>query len=253
MSDAISNLIVKGTLVLLLAFSIVTWAIVVAKAVQSVRLRRQDERARRVVSSGRALPTLEALGSHTGPVSRVASAAVSTWQDVSASAEAQLSGALSASEHPVIEVQRDILERTLRQQLQHERRLLEGGLAVLASIGTTAPFVGLFGTVWGIMHALEGISRSGSASLDVVAGPIGEALVATGIGIAVAVPAVLAYNFFVRRLKVQGQDLEDLASSLVSLALFSTLSGAPRSSAQTESSISQLTSRGRSSLREARV
>lgn len=75
-----------------------------------------------------------------------------------------------------------ILERSLRQQISKERKILERGLALLASIGSTAPFVGLFGTVWGIMNALQGISRAKSASLDVVAGPIGEALIATVIG-----------------------------------------------------------------------
>jgi biopolymer transport protein ExbB len=118
-----------------------------------------------------------------------------------------------------IEVRRDVLERGLRQQIQRERRSIESGLAVLASIGSSSPFVGLFGTVLGIIHALSRISSLGSASLDVVAGPIGEALVATGIGIAVAVPAVLAYNVFVRRLKLIVGDLEDRASSLVNAAI----------------------------------
>jgi biopolymer transport protein ExbB len=86
---------------------------------------------------------------------------------------------------------------------------------VLASIGSTAPFVGLFGTVWGIIHALRAIGSSGSASLEVVAGPIGEALVATAIGIAVAVPAVLAYNFFLRRLKVQTSELTQFAAAFL--------------------------------------
>jgi biopolymer transport protein ExbB len=90
---------------------------------------------------------------------------------------------------------------------------------VLASIGTTSPFVGLFGTVWGIIHALKKIGASGSASLEVVAAPIGEALMATGIGIAVAVPAVLAYNIFIRRLKVQHGELETQASALFKLSL----------------------------------
>jgi len=86
---------------------------------------------------------------------------------------------------------------------------------VLASIGSTSPFVGLFGTVFGIIHALRAIGTAGSASLEVVAKPIGEALVATGIGIAVAVPAVLAYNYFVRGLKVQVSDFEQFGSSLL--------------------------------------
>jgi len=110
------------------------------------------------------------------------------------------------------------LERSLRQAVQNLQRKLEGGLAVLASIGSTAPFVGLFGTVWGIMHALTEISKTGSASLDVVAGPIGEALVATAIGIATALPAVLAYNFFLRRMRLSVANLENFAHDFMRLA-----------------------------------
>ena len=112
----------------------------------------------------------------------------------------------------------ELLERNLKQQVLRERRTLEGGLAVLASVGSTAPFVGLFGTVWGIMSAMKDISRIGNASIDVVAGPIGEALVATGIGIAVAIPAVLAFNFFVRRVKSVTADLDDFANDFLNLA-----------------------------------
>jgi biopolymer transport protein ExbB len=90
---------------------------------------------------------------------------------------------------------------------------------VLASIGSTSPFVGLFGTVFGIINALRAIGSSGSASLEVVAKPIGEALVATGIGIAVAVPAVLAYNYFIRRLKAQVSDLEQFGSGFLGAVL----------------------------------
>jgi len=112
----------------------------------------------------------------------------------------------------------DGLERQMRQQLQNIQRYHERGLAELATIGSTSPFVGLFGTVWGIMHALQNIGQSGSASLDVVAGPIGEALVATAIGIATALPAVLAYNFFLRRLKVHVTDQENFAHDFMRLA-----------------------------------
>jgi biopolymer transport protein ExbB len=89
---------------------------------------------------------------------------------------------------------------------------------VLASVGSTAPFVGLFGTVWGIMSAMKDISRLGNASIDVVAGPIGEALLATGVGIAVAIPAVLAFNYFVRRVKSVVADLDDFANDFLNLA-----------------------------------
>jgi biopolymer transport protein ExbB len=90
---------------------------------------------------------------------------------------------------------------------------------MLASIGSTAPFVGLFGTVWGIMHALQDISQAKSASLDVVAGPIGEALIATAIGIAAAIPAVLAYNYFLRRIKLFEAELEYFATDFLNLAV----------------------------------
>ena len=96
---------------------------------------------------------------------------------------------------------------------------MESGLTMLASIGSTAPFVGLFGTVLGIMHAMHEITASGSTSLDVVAGPIGDALVATAIGIAVAVPAVLAYNFFLRKAKHQRTGLENFVASFLHIAL----------------------------------
>jgi biopolymer transport protein ExbB len=85
----------------------------------------------------------------------------------------------------------------------------------LASIGSTSPFVGLFGTVWGI----QGISHAKSASIDVVAGPIGEALIATAIGIAAAIPAVLAYNYFLKQVKLSQSELEYFASDFLNLAI----------------------------------
>ncbi|MDR2032510.1 MAG: MotA/TolQ/ExbB proton channel family protein [Azoarcus sp.] len=90
------------------------------------------------------------------------------------------------------------IDATLEKSLASEEYALEKGLSVLASVGSTAPFVGLFGTVWGIYHALLSIGLSGQASLGQVAGPVGEALIMTACGLAVAIPAVLAYNAFVR-------------------------------------------------------
>jgi biopolymer transport protein ExbB len=92
----------------------------------------------------------------------------------------------------------DALTRALRRSIAASRARLGRGLTSLASIGATAPFVGLFGTVWGIYHALVAISLSGQATLDKVAGPVGEALIMTAAGIGVALPAVLAYNAFAR-------------------------------------------------------
>ena len=109
----------------------------------------------------------------------------------------------------------ELLEHALQVQMQKEQQSMEGGLSILASIGSTAPFVGLFGTVLGIMHAMHQITASGSTSLEVVAGPIGDALVATAIGIAVAVPAVLAYNLFLRMVKKQRTELENFVVSFM--------------------------------------
>lgn len=113
----------------------------------------------------------------------------------------------------------DILERTLRQQVQKEQTAMESGLTLLASVGSISPFVGLFGTVWGIMHALQDIAKNGSAGLDVVAGPVGEALIATALGIATAIPAVLAYNFFLRRVRVAVAEMEHFAADFLHLAI----------------------------------
>jgi biopolymer transport protein ExbB len=114
---------------------------------------------------------------------------------------------------------KDILERTLRSELQQLQHRKEYGLMVLASIGSTAPFVGLFGTVWGIMMALQEISATTSASLDVIAGPVGHALMATAFGIATAVPAVLAYNYGVRRVRTSVASLDQFATDFLNLVI----------------------------------
>ena len=109
----------------------------------------------------------------------------------------------------------ETITRALRQTIQDSMTKLEMGLGLLATIGNTAPFIGLFGTVVGIMSALRGISQTGAAGLDVVAGPIGEALIATAAGLACAIPAVVAYNSFVRRLRVLGNSLDGFAHDLL--------------------------------------
>ena len=96
---------------------------------------------------------------------------------------------------------------------------LQGGLAVLATVGSIAPFVGLFGTVWGIYHALTAIGIAGQASIDKVAGPVGEALIMTAIGLATAVPAVLGYNFLIRRNKAVMEDVRGFTADLYAVLL----------------------------------
>lgn len=95
----------------------------------------------------------------------------------------------------------DILTRTLRRAIEQDRSRLERGQSFLASVASSAPFIGLFGTVWGIYHALVAIGMSGQGTLDKVAGPVGEALIMTALGLATAIPAALAYNFFARSMR----------------------------------------------------
>ncbi|HEY5851174.1 MAG TPA: MotA/TolQ/ExbB proton channel family protein [Lysobacter sp.] len=108
----------------------------------------------------------------------------------------------------------EFVDRALRQGVTRESSKLEAGLTVLATVGSTAPFVGLLGTVWGIYHALIKISATGQASIDAVAGPVGEALIMTAIGLFVAIPAVLAYNFFTRLNRVTNNKFDTFAHDL---------------------------------------
>jgi biopolymer transport protein ExbB len=108
----------------------------------------------------------------------------------------------------------DWIAMSLTRQLEDASAKLQGGVAFLATVGSTAPFVGLFGTVWGILQALIAIGVAGQASIDKVAGPVGEALIMTAIGLAVAVPAVMQYNYLVRRNKVITEKLRAFAGDL---------------------------------------
>src|SRR5262249_36339007 len=108
----------------------------------------------------------------------------------------------------------EFIDRALRQGVARESGRLEGGLTVLATVGSTAPFVGLLGTVWGIYHALIRIGASGNPGIETVAGPVGEALIMTPIGLGVATPAVLAYNFFVRATRVTNAQFDEFAHDL---------------------------------------
>jgi len=195
---------------LLVGFSVATWALALIKGVQFSRQRRRDRTFQSEFWGARSLDAAADISQeHEGSVAHVARAGFAAIQVQ----DGQAGDLLGQSIY-----RQDRLERALRQQIQRERRSLESGLAVLASIGSTSPFIGLFGTVWGIMEALKSIGLAGSASLETVAGPIGAALVATGVGIAAAVPAVLIYNYFLRRLKLTSADLDDFAHDFYGLA-----------------------------------
>ncbi|MEQ1630242.1 MAG: MotA/TolQ/ExbB proton channel family protein [Gallionella sp.] len=207
--SATSSSIVNATLLVLLIFSIVTWSIMLTKLYQQWRDAQEDQSFIAAFWAAKEWPSAAKVSeSMNGKQAYLAKAGFAELRDA-----LQQSGAMQHLGSP-----QDGLERSLRQTVQNLQRRLESGLATLASIGSTAPFVGLFGTVWGIMHALQNISATGSASLDVVAGPIGEALIATAIGIATALPAVLAYNYFLRRMRLAVADLENFAHDFMRLA-----------------------------------
>jgi biopolymer transport protein ExbB len=108
---------------------------------------------------------------------------------------------------------------SIQRAVENVQNRLQDGLAFLATVGSTAPFVGLFGTVWGIYHALTAIGIAGQASIDKVAGPVGEALIMTAVGLAVAVPAVLAYNWLVRRNKMAMETVRAFSADLHSVLM----------------------------------
>ena len=118
------------------------------------------------------------------------------------------------SSTPQADVTSNPVERSLRHSLDDHTARSQSGLTVLASVASTAPFVGLFGTVWGIYHALLGIGASGQVSIDKVAGPIGEALIMTALGLLVAIPAVLGYNALVRANKAITHKLNRFAHDM---------------------------------------
>lgn len=207
---SVGSPVVGATLLLLIFLSVATWSIALLKLWRQMK----NDKSNRVFSDvfwaardWQAAAEIAQQGS--SDLARLAQAGFTEVKNLSAEQQ----------DLKHIGAPQDVLERMLRQQVENMQRYNERGLAELATIGSTSPFVGLFGTVWGIMHALEDIGASGSASLDVVAGPIGEALIATAIGIATALPAVLAYNYFLRRLRVQITELENFAHDFVRLAL----------------------------------
>lgn len=197
----------KATAALLLLMSVATWYLLLVKAWQLVRVRRE---APRLLHAFWQAPDLEQAAQRvqeaaaSNPFSRLVTELVAGLR-ARDSADAALGASLGMD---------DYAASILRATLQRVRRGLDSGLGVLASIGATAPFVGLFGTVWGIYHALVAIGFSGDASLDKVAGPVGEALIMTALGIAVAVPAVLAYNFLLRANRDIARALDGFAQDL---------------------------------------
>ncbi len=211
-----STNIVQITLWILIGFSVITWTIIFLKYWTIWSINRRNRAYAETFWAASDLGAAAALEQESSSLGRIAGVGFHALSDVrnNTSTLLELSGDIQS-----------ILERSLRQQISKERKTLEQGLSLLASIGSTSPFVGLFGTVWGIMHALQSISAAKSASLDIVAGPIGEALITTAIGIAAAIPAVLAYNFFIRSIKLSEAELEYFATDFLNLAVKAGLKG----------------------------
>ena len=182
------DLVTRAVALLLLAMSIASWYVMIAKGLQALRFRRALDGARRQFWTASSLETGIASLGDDNPFSHLAKSGARAMQHHDAHA-GQLGEQLTAS---------DWLTMSLRQAIDESAARLSSGMAVLASVGSTAPFVGLFGTVWGIYHALVGIGASGNVGIDAVAGPIGETLIMTALGLAVAIPAVLGYNALVR-------------------------------------------------------
>jgi biopolymer transport protein ExbB len=194
---------------LLLVMSLSSWCFLLVKGWTLVRARRQAPQA---VAAFWQAPS---LGEGVGAMRRADRERVFTPLAEAAlhGIEADVPGALLSR------VERDArVMRGLRHALQRSQRRLEFGQVLLASIGSTAPFIGLLGTVWGIYHALGSIASSGQASIDSVAGPVGETLIMTAFGLVVAIPAVLAYNILGRQVRQLGEDLDGFARDLHALA-----------------------------------
>jgi biopolymer transport protein ExbB len=182
------DIVTRAVALLLLGMSLASWMVIIAKGLD---LRRYASQARQIESFWHAADFADGLNKlGTDPANPFRALALEGREAAAHHhAQQQLHDSLDASEW---------LTRTLRNSIDEATARLQSGLAVLASVGSTAPFVGLFGTVWGIYHALLSISAAGQATIDKVAGPIGEALVMTAMGLAVAIPAVLGYNALVR-------------------------------------------------------
>jgi len=185
----------KAILAILLLMSIATWTLIVSKSAGVMLERRKGARFLRAFQASTHDDAMaRALDGRRPdePFSRLASHALGAHRKGDG----------------------EFLARALRRAIDEDAARMESGLTVLASIGSTAPFVGLFGTVWGVYHALVAIGLSGQGSLDKVAGPVGEALIMTALGLAVAIPAVLAYNGFVRANRVALARLDAFAHDL---------------------------------------
>jgi biopolymer transport protein ExbB len=195
------DFVARGTLVILVIMSLASWYILITKLYESFKISREARGARTGFFKAANLPE-----------------AVKTLKDGSAFRFIAETG-ITAGEHHEGALTENIDRSTwvtssVQRSIDDVQSRLQDGLAVLATVGSTAPFIGLFGTVWGILNALTTIAVAGQASIDKVAGPVGESLYMTAIGLFVAVPAVLGYNWLVRRNKVNMESVRNFGADL---------------------------------------
>ena len=199
--------VAKGTLLILVIMSMGSWYVIFTKFAEQTKLNRHAKTAQaNFWSAGSVRQAADSLDQ--GSAFRF----IAEKGLEGASKHDGMLGAIDFNDWVTMSIQRAIGNVQSR---------LQDGLAFLATVGSTAPFVGLFGTVWGIYHALVKIGMSGQASIDKVAGPVGEALIMTAIGLAVAVPAVLGYNWLVRRNKAAMEEVNAFGSDLHAVLLAS--------------------------------
>ena len=181
--------VTKTVALILLIMSLATWIVIILKALDILKYKKLAKSAEDFWHSEDMTAGLTLLGGDESNPFRQLALAGREATAHHRNTKVQLHDTLDAS---------DWITRSLRNSIDDSTARLQSGLAVLASVGSTAPFVGLFGTVWGIYHALLAIGAAGQSTIDKVAGPIGEALIMTALGLAVAIPAVLGYNALVR-------------------------------------------------------
>lgn len=200
------DMVIKVVAVLLLIMSVVSWYVIMTRAWQAVKLRASAKvmgEFWHAQSFEQGIDILQRKDAQS-PFSALALSGQSAVEHHTQSKH-DLHGQISLTEW---------LTESLRADIDDNAERMQAGLPILASVGSTAPFVGLFGTVWGIYHALVGIGASGQASIDKVAGPVGEALIMTAFGLAVAIPAVLGYNTLMRSNKATIKKMQRFARQL---------------------------------------
>ena len=210
-----SGPMVRLVLFILIAFSVGCWGIALAKSLEMRRARRQSERFIDIFWDAKNLSTIHAASSDLkeSPVAQVFRAGYQELQRVSKGKRANPGDDEVAEFGGIENVQRAIMRARTQEVTKLER-----GLTFLATTSSTAPFIGLFGTVWGIMTAFRGLSTATSSSIQAVAPGIAEALIATAVGLAAAIPAVVMYNRFARQVRVLTAEMDSFASEFLNIA-----------------------------------